>query len=142
MTTYSKSLILASADNTKLVDVSISSYVHEHWIFEDGTEGKHTVEGGLFSTYELKSCKDTKKSYDTVSESEAAVFTLIEFMGYREVTQDEATKIMENTEPELPAMPEGMIPGTYAYTAWLMASTGMMSGDEADAWKDQMKDGD
>lgn len=32
-------------------------------------------------------------------------------------------------------------PGTYAYTAWLMASSGMMSGDEADRWKDDMKEG-
>lgn len=31
-------------------------------------------------------------------------------------------------------------PGTYAYRAWMMAKSGAMSGDEADAWKDRMKD--
>jgi len=31
--------------------------------------------------------------------------------------------------------------GTYAYTAWLMAQSGM-DPDEADAWKDEMKERD
>jgi len=31
--------------------------------------------------------------------------------------------------------------GTYAYTAWLMARCGIMDGDEADRWKDEMKEG-
>jgi hypothetical protein len=32
-------------------------------------------------------------------------------------------------------------PGTYAFTAWMMAKSGMMTGDEADRWKDDMKEG-
>jgi hypothetical protein len=31
--------------------------------------------------------------------------------------------------------------GTYAFTARMMAELGIMSGDEADQWKDAMKDG-
>jgi hypothetical protein len=31
-------------------------------------------------------------------------------------------------------------PGTFAYRAWVMAKSGAMTGDEADAWKDRMKD--
>ena len=31
-------------------------------------------------------------------------------------------------------------PGTYAFTARLLAGAGFMSGDEADEWKDRMKD--
>jgi hypothetical protein len=32
------------------------------------------------------------------------------------------------------------IPGTYAFTARLLAQSGMMTGEEADRWKDEMKD--
>jgi hypothetical protein len=32
--------------------------------------------------------------------------------------------------------------GTYAHTAWLMAQSGLMDGDEADRWKDEMKEAD
>lgn len=32
-------------------------------------------------------------------------------------------------------------PGTYAYTARLLAQSGLMSGEEADRWKDEMKEG-
>lgn len=32
--------------------------------------------------------------------------------------------------------------GTYAHTAWLMAQCGIMDGDEADRWKDEMKERD
>lgn len=32
------------------------------------------------------------------------------------------------------------IPGTYAFTARLLAQCGIMTGDEADQWKDEMKD--
>lgn len=35
---------------------------------------------------------------------------------------------------------QGPKPGTYAYTARMMAESGIMSGEEADAWKDRMKD--
>lgn len=31
-------------------------------------------------------------------------------------------------------------PGTFAFTARLLAQSGLMSGDEADEWKDRMKD--
>ena len=31
-------------------------------------------------------------------------------------------------------------PGTFAYTAWTMAKSGLMTGEEADEWKDRMKD--
>lgn len=34
------------------------------------------------------------------------------------------------------------LPGTYAFTARLLAELGIMSGDEADEWKDAMKDGE
>ncbi len=34
------------------------------------------------------------------------------------------------------------MPGTYAFTARLLAQSGIMTGDEADAWKDMMKDGE
>ena len=37
-------------------------------------------------------------------------------------------------------LPDGPQPGTYAYTARILAQSGLMTGDEADAWKDQMKD--
>lgn len=33
-------------------------------------------------------------------------------------------------------------PGTYAFTARLLAEAGLMSGEEADEWKDMMKDGE
>lgn len=36
----------------------------------------------------------------------------------------------------------GSMPGTYAFTARLLAESGIMTGDEADAWKDTMKDGE
>lgn len=39
-------------------------------------------------------------------------------------------------------LPRGPMPGTYAFTARLLAESGIMTGDEADAWKDMMKDGD
>lgn len=42
-------------------------------------------------------------------------------------------------EPLKPS--DGPQPGTYAYTAKLLAQSGLMSGEEADAWKDQMKEG-
>lgn len=32
-------------------------------------------------------------------------------------------------------------PGTYAFTSRVMVDLGLMSGDEADRWKDEMKDG-
>lgn len=32
------------------------------------------------------------------------------------------------------------LPGTLAFTARLLAEMGIMSGDEADEWKDAMKD--
>lgn len=35
----------------------------------------------------------------------------------------------------------GPQPGTYAFTARMMVEGGFMSGDEADRWKDEMKDG-
>jgi hypothetical protein len=31
-------------------------------------------------------------------------------------------------------------PGTYAFTSRVMVDLGLMSGDEADRWKDEMKD--
>lgn len=34
----------------------------------------------------------------------------------------------------------GPEPGTYAYTARALVELGIMSGDEADQWKDEMKD--
>lgn len=46
-------------------------------------------------------------------------------------------------EPEqTPEQDRGPIPGTYAFTARLLAESGFMSGDEADEWKDMMKDRD
>jgi hypothetical protein len=33
-------------------------------------------------------------------------------------------------------------PGSWAETARMLADAGFMTGDEADAWKDQMKEGD
>jgi hypothetical protein len=44
----------------------------------------------------------------------------------------------DKDEPEYAGPP----PGTYAYTAWLMAQSGIMDGDEADRWKDEMKEAD
>lgn len=35
---------------------------------------------------------------------------------------------------------DGPLPGTLAFTARLLARAGIMTGDEADDWKDRMKD--
>jgi hypothetical protein len=35
---------------------------------------------------------------------------------------------------------DGPLPGTYAYTARCLVEMGIMDGDEADRWKDEMKD--
>lgn len=34
------------------------------------------------------------------------------------------------------------MPGTYAFTARLLAQAGFMSGEEADEWKEAMKEAD
>lgn len=39
-----------------------------------------------------------------------------------------------------PAIPTGPMPGTLAWTAKMMVEIGVMTGEEADAWKDEMKD--
>jgi hypothetical protein len=44
-------------------------------------------------------------------------------------------------DPDLDGPYKGPPVGTYAYTAWLMAQSGM-DPDEADAWKDEMKERD
>jgi len=47
----------------------------------------------------------------------------------------------ERAKHEFKQRVEGPIPGTYAYTARILADLGIMSGEEADDWKDRMKDG-
>ncbi len=62
---------------------------------------------------------------------------LMEAQGDREGTErDERNKFIAKSrmESEPPR-------GTYAATARMLAQSGFMSGDEADAWKDMMKDG-
>lgn len=44
---------------------------------------------------------------------------------------------MEQPAP-IPTRPQ---PGTYAFTSRILVDLGIMSGDEADRWKDEMKDG-
>ena len=64
-----------------------------------------------------------------------------QFAGFNEVTEAVAEVMMMTAQlPPMPPMPEGLVPGTYAYTAWTMAQSGLMTGDEADAWKDEMKE--
>jgi|SRR5579863_377674 len=36
----------------------------------------------------------------------------------------------------------GPMPGTYAFTARMLAQSGLMTGDEADRWKDEQKEAD
>jgi hypothetical protein len=43
------------------------------------------------------------------------------------------------TEPNETSIPQPQ-PGTYAFTARLLAEAGLMSGDEADEWKESMKE--
>ena len=45
-------------------------------------------------------------------------------------------------EEEEVQLPRGPMPGTYAHTARMLAESGTMTGDEADAWKDMMKEGE
>lgn len=52
---------------------------------------------------------------------------------YRDQPVDDRPPHADAREPE---------PGTYAYTARFLANAGLMSGDEADAWKDEMKERD
>lgn len=141
---YSKSVLLASADSTRIVEVFIDRTFHERWAREDNTIGPHVTEGGLFRTIDLKGFSglaDAEQHIDTATAAEQRLIDLVEYEGFREVTEAEAQHLMETCPQDpLPEPPAGMMPGTYAYTAWLMAKTGMMTGDEADRWKDQMKD--
>ena len=142
MNDYSKATLLAAATNDRLIEVSIGRTLHEQWCFDDGSIGPHTTEGSVFKTYDLKTTRSTEQRFETVAEGEQRLFDLVEYEGFRPVTESEASDLMLNCPMDpLPEPPAGMMPGTYAYTAWFMAQTGMMTGDEADQWKDQMKDG-
>ena len=57
-------------------------------------------------------------------------------------TPEEIEKQEDAREAHKEAMnaSDGPLPGTYAYTARLLVECGLMDGDEADAWKDEMKD--
>lgn len=55
--------------------------------------------------------------------------------------QQELRWVQEDLRAEADqARPTQPIPGTLAFTARAMAMSGLMTGDEADAWKDRMKD--
>lgn len=64
---------------------------------------------------------------------------LMEAQGDREGTErDERNKFVAKSRMERREPPVG----SYAATARLLAECGAMTGEEADAWKDMMKDGD
>jgi hypothetical protein len=69
------------------------------------------------------------------SETEEQAMQQMEAEGDRAQTRRE-----EQAKADWKARNEGPIPGTYAFTARLLAQSGLMTGEEADAWKDQMKD--
>jgi hypothetical protein len=142
---FSKTVLLAAATNDKIIEVFIERCYHEHWVFRDNTIGPYTSEGGTFRTINLKGftgLSDAEQICDTVAEAEQRLTALIEYEGYRPVTEAEAQDLITNCPQDpLPEPPAGMVPGTLAYSAWLFAQTGLMTGDEADEWKDRMKDG-
>lgn len=146
MDPVSKSLLLAAASNDRIIEVFIDRTLHEQWVREDNTIGPHVTEGGLFRTINLKGFSglaDAEQRFDTVAAAEQRLFELVEYEGYRPVTEEEAQNLITNApQPELPEPPKGMQPGTLAYSAWFFAVTGIMTGEEADQWKDQMKEGD
>jgi hypothetical protein len=107
-----------------------------------GAEFTHVDEGGLVSFYDpTKNTGTRSEEFDRELSCNNRVAELLA-EGYSVVTEAEFESILDNAPlPVLPEPPAGMIPGTFAYTAWFMAQSGMMTGDEADRWKDQMKDG-
>ena len=77
-------------------------------------------------------------TYDT---REAAEATLEWHPEHAEVLQIEEIQMEPRERPEPLPCDNGPEPGTYAYTARFLAASGIMDGDEADRWKDEMKEG-
>lgn len=75
-------------------------------------------------------------TYDT---REAAEATLEYHPEHAQALMIEEIQMEPRERPE-PLPTDGPEPGTYAYTARFLAASGIMSGDEADRWKDEMKE--
>lgn len=81
-----------------------------------------------------------KTEFNTIAEGVAEFNRLSN--GGELVSEEQADEItMTAPLAPLPPMPAGMVEGTHAHSAWMMFVTGVMDGDEADQWKDDMKDG-
>jgi hypothetical protein len=121
--------------------IHITMYFYERELLNDvGQLYTDCVQGG--SVYVAVKDGVLQQGHCTPFDSlDAAEDYVARLTGFRDITDGEAEALMMSAElPPLPPMPAGMVPGTLAHTAWLMVQTGCLTGDEADCWKDEMKD--
>lgn len=108
-----------------------------HYVFRKKGSGDlflATFSGDLFEESSYVKGWDNAHKGMTYATREAAEATLSWHPEHAEALMIE--EIMMEPRPRVE--PE---PGTYAYTARFLAASGLMTGEEADAWKDAAKEG-
>jgi hypothetical protein len=102
-----------------------------------GFRKNHDHTGSRLACYILKGWKQTngkkRLHLNQVNLGKAREIVLHYHKQLCEVANEKETSKKETPLP-------GPQPGTYAYTARILAQSGLMTGDEADRWKDEMKD--
>ena len=101
-----------------------------------GFRKNHDSTGSKLARFVLKGWKEHGKNRTHLYPANLEKARKIVMWYHRQLCEVANAKESSKQEQPLP----GPQPGTYAYTARILAQSGLMTGDEADAWKDQMKD--
>ena len=108
-----------------------------------GFRANHASKGSYYARWIAKGRKLTGRHLDNARQ--------IALQYTRQLLEVAQEKDIDRQETERETRKEHMItghdrveplPGTYASIARMLADSGMMTGDEADRWKDEMKDRD
>jgi hypothetical protein len=96
-----------------------------------------TRKSGVTVSFEPKGAKVTVTTvWPDGGKAEATVPVVLARRVWATEVKGGAVKAAPKAAPEFYGPP----PGTWASIAWEMAKSGLMTGDEADRWKDEMKE--
>lgn len=135
---YCKAVRLTKGD--ELVTVYVRVEFEAEWSF--GTHyGPYLIQEAEVIRQNLVTGREASRTVVDAEDGEATIAAMLRG-GWVEVNEAEVEQLMDIGAElyVLPEPPAGRVPGTLAYSAWLMVEAGLMNGDEADQWKATMQD--